>query len=74
MAWRKLIISGKEERWVDMTQREIDARLAEIAQAEQEEQDRLTKEAERQAALVRLRLASQTDSQLADLLEAVRLD
>jgi hypothetical protein len=73
MAWQKLIIEGKKQTWVDMTQREIDARLVEIAQSEQEEQDRLTKESNRQAALARLRLAAQNDTQLADLLLAIKL-
>jgi hypothetical protein len=74
MPWRKLIIEGKKETWLDMTQAEIDKRLSEIAQAEREEQDRLAEEADRQSALARLRLASQNDSQLADLLLTLRLE
>jgi hypothetical protein len=71
--WQKLIIEGKKETWVDMTQAEIDKRLAEIAQAEREEQDRLAEEADRQSALARLRLAAQTDAQMADLLKTLKL-
>jgi hypothetical protein len=73
MDWKKLVIEGKNQTWVEMTQAEIDKRMAEIAQTEQEEQDRLAKEANRQTAIARLRLAAQNDSQLADLLSALKL-
>lgn len=73
MAWKKLIVEGKKQTWIDMTQVEIDKRQAEITQAEREEQARQTKEADRQAAITRLRLVSQNDANLADLLTVLRL-
>lgn len=67
---QKLVINVKtgQAKTVNMTLQEESQRLAEIAKAQQEENDRTTKENQKADALQRLMTSALNNTDLADLL------
>jgi hypothetical protein len=69
---KKLIIEHGEQNYIDMSAKEEEQRLAEILQAEQDEQIIQEKEQAQKMAIDRLRQVS--DTNIVDMLIALGLD